>query len=64
MSCEELQEGIEPIRLRHRDNKPHDAQLSGSEGILDVVLAIATAVIWAGSRSMLGRSLESVLAVQ
>ena len=50
MSCEELQEGIEPIRLRHRDNKHHDAQLSGSEEILDVVLAIATAVIWAENR--------------
>ena len=31
-----------PIRLRHRDNKHQDAQLSGSEGILAVVLAIET----------------------
>lgn len=32
-----------PIRIKRRDNKHREAQVAGSEGILAVVLAIATA---------------------
>jgi hypothetical protein len=48
-----------PIRLRHRDNEHQDAQLSGSEGILVVVLAIETAgyMGWKAVFGILGGSI-------